>query len=216
MQSPLPQQVPARVLALDVSSKTGWAYLENGRLVDHGTEFPNKKTGDFGAYPMNYVRLAEHLTDLVAQRVLDRFAPSGSGVHVVIEETNASKQNYSQKILEYLHFCLNKRLHDYGLPVAYVRSGEWRRAVGAIQNTEERKLNAKIRHIKQKTGSKLAKIDGKVVGRRTRKHYALRAVQEMFGIHLPRKAEDAADAICLGVAYLKGVPLCDGTARGRE
>jgi hypothetical protein len=214
MQSPLPQQVPARVLALDVSTKTGWATFIDGRLADYGTEFPDKKVGDFGSYPMNYVRLAEHLVDSLAKKVLERFAAPGT--EVVIEETNASRQNYSQKILEYLHFCLNRRLHGYGLKVSYVRTGEWRRAIGATQNAEERKLNAKIRRIKQKTGSKLAKIEGKVVGRRTQKHYALRAVNELFGIELPRKMEDAGEAILLGAAYLKGVPLCDGTARSKK
>jgi hypothetical protein len=53
-----------------------------------------------------------------------------------------------------------------------------------------------------------------VVGKRTKKHYALRAFKQHFGIELPRKMEDACDAALVGLAYAKGAPICDGTVNG--
>ena len=53
-----------------------------------------------------------------------------------------------------------------------------------------------------------------MVGKKGRKHVAIRRVAELFGIELLRKEEDAADALLLGLAYIKGAPRCDGTVHG--
>lgn len=209
-----------KLLCLDISTKTGFAVFDDEKPVLWGTVFPDKTALDFGAYPENYVRWAEYLANrLFSVLSLDHQVYLGledgsPRYEVVIEETNASKQNYSQKILEYLHFCIVKRLASAGCQVKYVRTGEWRKATASRLSKEEKALNAKIARIKKQTGSKLAKIDGKVVGRKGRKHVALRRVEELLGIPLMRKDEDAADALLLGLGYLRGAPACDGTTKG--
>ncbi len=197
-----------KILALDISTKPGWAFFVDGELNSYGTIFAEKHTPDFGEYPWNYLGLAEHVAREVYSKVTE-FGPE----HVVIEESTAGKLNYSQKILEFLHYCILKSLQGL-VPVSYVRDGVWKRIVGAVQNNEEKKLNARIRKIKKETGSKLAKIDGKVVGKRTRKHYAIRAFSEHFGIQLRRMDEDACDAALLGLAFIKGAPVCNGRPDG--
>jgi hypothetical protein len=137
-----------------------------------------------------------------------------TGFEVIIEETNSSKQNYSQKILEFLHYCIIESLYDLGLNPKYIRTGEWRKYTDSKMSKEEKLLNAKIAKIKKQTGKKLAKIDGKVVGKKGRKHVALRRTEELLGIELMRKDEDAADALLLGLGYIKGAPVCDGTTSG--
>jgi hypothetical protein len=204
-----------KVLALDISTKTGWAVFEDGKPTSWGTLFPDKEAKEFGQYPFNYVSWAEYLADRLFDEII---TPNGvTNTVIVIEETNASKQNYSQKILEYLHFCVVRKLRalvrDHS-NVIYLRTGEWRKATEAKMSKEEKALNAKIARIKKKTGKKLAKIDGKVVGKKGRKHVALRVVQETFGIELKRKDEDAADALLLGLGFIKGAPACDGTTNG--
>lgn len=206
------------LIALDVSTKTGWAVYKNGELIEYGTLFPDKTHNDFGSYPINYLLLCRYLSkqlmllfESLVQKHSDNFSQE---VVVVIEETNASKQNYSQKKLEYLHYLVNSELLVRGITAKYIRDGEWKRLTGARQNADEKRLNAKIRSIKKKTGAKLAKIDGKVVGKKGKKDYAIRAVKEIFGIGLMRKQEDTADAILLGLGYLRGAPHCDGTPDG--
>lgn len=213
------QSGPKYILAIDLSSKSGWATFCDGLPTKWGTLFPDKTVSDFGLYPMNYVLCAEHHIQRLYDQVIypfllevaeDRWAP----VEVVIEETNASRSAYSQKQLEFLHFCLIKKLAECNIAPKYVRTGVWRSLVNARQSNEEKRLNAKIARIKKQTGKKLAKIDGKVVGKKGRKHVALRVVNEIFGIDLPRKMEDAADAILLGMGFLRGAPACDGTVHG--
>jgi hypothetical protein len=205
-----------KVLALDISTKTGWAIFEDGKPVSWGTLFPDKELKDFGSYPASYVKWARHLTNRLCSEIVYPFRSANAQEEfaVVIEETNASRQNYSQKILEYLHFCICEYFDKCEIVPIYVRTGEWRRATESKMSKEEKALNAKIARIKKKTGKKLAKIDGKVVGKKGRKHVALRVVHEIFGIELKRKEEDAADALLLGLGYLRGAPHCDGSVNG--
>lgn len=202
-----------RVLALDVSSKTGFATYDEGRPVEWGTLFPDKTTKDFGEYPANFVEWAIYTVDRLMTEVVQKYWTSETTI--VIEETNGNSKNcYSQKSLEYLHFWLNKRLKEIGAKVVYVRSGEWRKFVEAKLSKEEKSLNAKISRIKMQTGKKLAKIDGKVVGRKGRKHVAIRRVEEEFGIELARKQEDVGDALLLGLGFIRGAPTCNGLVTG--
>lgn len=205
-----------KVLALDVSTKIGWALFQDDKPLSWGTLFPDKTVRDFGSYPINFVRLAEYLVARLMEEVIGpRLNNFGPRLEIVIEETNASsKQNYSQKLLEFLHFCIVNSLDQHGITPKYIRTGEWRKHTESKMTKEEKALNAKIARIKKQTGKKLAKIDGKVVGKKGRKHVALRRVQDIFGIELKRKDEDAADALLLGLGYIKGAPCCDGTVQG--
>ena len=202
-----------KLLALDLSTKTGWAVFEDGKPTVWGTLFPDKTVKDFGEYPFNYPLCAEYLIQRLFDEVI--FVHAQIGTTIVIEETNASRQNYSQKLLEFLHYALCRKFAAMGkFEVRYIRTGEWRKKVNGNLSKEEKLLNGKISRIKKKTGKKLAKIDGKVVGKKTRKHSALRVCLDEFQIELKKKDEDAADALCLGLGYLRGAPACDGTIKG--
>jgi hypothetical protein len=120
------------------------------------------------------------------------------------------------------------------IEINYIRTGVWRSKVGAVQTKEERNYNAKISRQKKKKKETFIKenpgvekvpnfrakldVDGsgkaKVVRRLDEKDYALRVVRERFGLELTYEQNDTADAICLGLAFIEGVPLCDGTTTG--
>lgn len=205
-----------KLVALDISTNTGFAVYVDGKLVGSGTLWPDSHESDFGTYPNNYVDFTRCLAGKIFKEVLSPVlqANPGGDIRVVIEETTASQNNYAQKKLEFLHFQVLEICARYRFPVVYIRDGVWKRIVGATQNKEERNLNAKIARIKKKTGAKLAKIDGKVVGKKNRKDYAIRAANEIFGKSLKKNDSNEADAILLGYAYLKGAPACDGTTLG--
>lgn len=204
------------VLALDLSTKSGWAYFEDGKLIKYGTVFSERKASDFGDYPYSYILFADHVYEMLLDELGKITFHTENKNEIVIEETTSSKNNYSQKILEYIHykvvghFYLLKR----DLPIKYVRTGVWRRTVGATQTKEERNYNAKIARQKRSTGKRLAKIDGKVVRKLNRKDSALRVFKKEFGIELTYKDNDACDAALLGLAYLRGASVCDGTING--
>jgi hypothetical protein len=206
------------IIAIDLSSHTGWAMFVGGECRAAGTFEVEKKVSDFGPYPGNYIKFADQYVAELVDHLMK--VGGGLGLHlqsvdaVVLEETTASKSNYSQKLLEYLHYALLKRLLLWDRPIAYVRTGVWRAVVGAHQTKEERNLNAKIARLKKKTGAKLAKIDGKVVGKKDRKDYAIRVARDIFGKDFKKKDNNEVDARLLGYAFIKGAPICDGTADG--
>jgi hypothetical protein len=205
------------IVSLDISTKPGWAYfrIKDGEIqhLKFDTIFPKKTVKDYGHYPFNYVNYVHDVAISVVTEV-SLIQVNHPEVEVVIEETTKGKNNYSQKMLEFLHYSVLVGLQTKHIPVVYVRTGIWRGKVGANLTVEEKRLNAKIRRIKKKTGKRLAKIDGKVAGLVTKKHAALRCFKEHFGYELPLNMNDACDAVLVGLAYIKGVPVCDGTLTG--
>lgn len=202
-------------IAIDLSEKPGIAVYAETKLVRYVTLFPERKKSDMGPYPLNYLTMAQDIVDRIWGEIQDLPRP----VRVVLEETTASSQNYSQKILEFAHHALNVRLAAEGIAVAYIRDGVWKRLVGALQNKAERSHNSRLSNYKKKHNKVVGKLkdkDGKLKRARKldSKDYAIRAVQDHFQITLERADEDHADAILIGLAYLMGAPLCDGTTDG--
>jgi hypothetical protein len=207
-----------KILALDLSTKPGYAVYEYGKLGSFGTLFADKKAKDFGEYPFSFFELAKYTVQKIYDKLIEEHWPNV----IVVEETTCGKNSLSQKTLEFIHCELLRLVSEMNdrlakpIEVKYIRTGIWRAAVGCKQSAEEKKLNKEILKIKKKTGKKLAKIEGKVVGKITRKHVALRIFQEQFNIALPVKMEDAADAALVGLAFLKGAETCDGTNKTKR
>ena len=130
------------ILALDMSTKTGWAVIEveNGdfTLVDCGTL--TKESEPKGEYPINYLEWSRkcftHIYDLF--RLFD---PD----EIVVEETaKGSKNNMSQKIVEFVHYELalhleDSKKHGKNYKPTYYLTEEWRRMCGCKMNNEEKK-----------------------------------------------------------------------------
>lgn len=209
-----------RVLALDLSSRTGWALYDDGKLTKFGVieSDGNALTSSGVRYPWSL------LTNILQMRenirlLLEETHPNC----VVIEETNLGKQRYSQKYLEWLHFavvayldvlCKEDELHHQ--KVYYISTSSWRRTLGLTLSKADVKNNRKVRKIK--TDSVLSAGVKKQLlkelgarGKVTQKHLSCRYVKETHGITLKVSTEnDIADAICLGDAYLRGAAVCSG------
>jgi Holliday junction resolvasome RuvABC endonuclease subunit len=191
-----------KVLSLDISTKTGFALIhiegESISLVEYGLL---KSAGKPEAlYPEDYLQWAKENASLVTKKI-EEVDPD----IVVIEETaKGSKNNFSQKILEWTHYLVADFLIEQQYDSKYFMTGEWRVLVEARMTKDEQKRNAKRLRIKQKTGSKIAKDEvGKIVGRVTKKHVNVRVANERFGLQLKIKDNDVADAILLGAAYFE-------------
>ena len=109
------------VLALDLSSKPGWAIFKDGKLVDSGTLFPDKSVRDFGLYPQSYYQFAHHVCNDIDELIYKIQSKYGQIEHFIIEETVSSRNNLSQKILEYIH-CLFIGSH-FKSSIKYIRTG---------------------------------------------------------------------------------------------
>lgn len=199
-----------RILSLDMSTKTGFALLvsdDSGCYPEEYGQFPNTPE-PIGEYPGNYVLWSGILFAQVLDLV-DRLHPD----HLVIEETASGSRNaYSQKILEFLHFRVAKMIMESNIPCTYVLTEQWRREVGCVMNLEEKNKNKLVRDYKKKTEKKTGtktKVaydsNGKRIGLVTRKHVNVRIANEVFGTFFKKPLimaqEDLADSLLIGYSY---------------
>lgn len=201
-----------KVLGLDISTSAGWASHEDARPVVFGYHELDKTIHEFGSYPWNYLYASEAMAKFLFDKVLE-YDPDV----VVVEETNLGKSRYAQKILEFTHRALLSKLDDWRMKgdrkVIYLSSSSWRQALGLVMSKEDKKNNAKLSKAKKLSAEHGLKLDKKSLGIRgkvNKKHLALRYVNETYKLTLKVKDNDAADAICLTAAFLKGANPCDG------
>lgn len=195
--------IEERILALDVSTKTGWALLVSGKTLSLETygQIPQIHEPE-GAYPENYVDWATEIYLKIVD-LIDNLAPDV----LVIEETAAGSKNvFSQKILEWIHFLVAKFIKETRIRVIYFLTEQWRREVGCKMTKEESKHNKAVVAYKKANKAKVAYDEqGKRIGKLTRKHINIRRANEVFGEFflepLRKKDEDLADATLLGLAY---------------
>lgn len=137
-----------RVLGLDLSTKTGWAVLEDKALVSYGLINVELKSIPF-AYPMNLFTAAKMIGNDVIGLVGKWWKP---GTMIVIEDTNIgpSSQRYAQKCLEFIHCMVLHRLADFQLKPIYVNSFEWRKLTGVVMSTDHKVNNKAILENKEK------------------------------------------------------------------
>ena len=200
-------------MCLDLSSSsTGYVVMQEGdppHLLGHGTVEPFKSAVSLRKagikYPWTYVDCIDDLVTTI-DTVVRTNLPLDA---IVVEETNKGRNRYSQKLLEFLHHEVLKRLRPLGIPIHYVSTSTWRSTLGIGLSKDDKRNNAKVSEAKRKGVSK--KSLG-VKGRIGKKHVAIRYVNEVYPhLDLKMKDNDVADAIALGLAFVKGARTCDGT-----
>lgn len=193
------------ILSLDISTKTGWsvADIKDGQyfLMCAGTL--QKREIPHDEYPKNYLDWAIDCASDI-EELINSHKPD----ILVIEETSkGSKNNFSQKILEFIHCFMAMYITKHKFPTHYYRTEEWRRICDCTMTKEEKKHNAKRSRKKTKlkknneNTSIIKDKDGKRLGKITKKHVNIRRANELFNLELKLKDEDRADAILLGYAY---------------
>jgi hypothetical protein len=197
--------IEERILALDLSSKTGYASLVSSDdglvLEDYGT-VPQIHVPTDSSYPSSYVNWAYKIFEKISE-LIDRFAPDV----LVIEETcGGSKNAFSQKILEYSHFLLARFIRDTGIRSIYIMTGQWRSELTCRLSKEEKEHNKEVRNYKKRNKTSIAyNKDGKRTGQIGKKHVSIRVASDIFKgqlrAPLKRKDEDQAEAALLGACY---------------
>ncbi len=201
-----------KLLALDISTSSGWAYFEDKVLVEYGPAALDHTVREYGSYPWNFIQATKDMAERLME-IVYRFKPDV----IVIEETNMGRQRYSQKVLEMIHgFFLSMLSHASAIKanVIYVSSSTWRKAIGMEMSSADRRNNSALSRAKSKAKSKGEALDKAKLGIRgkvTKKHLAVRYVNETYNLQLKIGQNDQADAIALGTGYLLGAAPCDGT-----
>lgn len=207
------------VLAVDLStSRTGLALFslqecvrDDWKLSTFDAIEHEDVIAAYGAYPFSYLTALSLMADKVAARAAQLHPDT-----IVIEETNGSKNRYTQKALEMLHCIFLQGLQRAGYTsanVKYISTGTWRRAVGIELTKDQKRQNARLSKAKRAAkmrGEKLDKAALGIKGKVNKKHIAVAWANEHFGLSLKQKDNDIADAICIGVAFTRGAAVCDG------
>lgn len=203
-----------KILTLDISSKTGWAVLvgepgpdakpeiiAKGRTTLQDLGFVNVAAA--GDYPWSFITVAHMIAEAV-----DRFYREHQPDVIVIEDTSESRNRYAQKLLEFIHCIVLQKFAGLRRDlIVYVPVGYWRSALELRLSKDDKKNNAAISKAKKEG---VAKKDLGLKGKVTKKHLALRFVDLHYGLKLKVKDNDIADAICLGVGYLRGARISEG------
>lgn len=178
-----------KVIGLDLSTKSGFAVCEinNGvvSIIKSGTFFRGKdEEGTMDNYPKSMMQVAEK----AARQVVDLVLSENPDV-VVIEETNLGRNRFSQKTLEWIHYCVLSGVIGKH-KIEYISTSEWRKILDIKMSKEDKAHNKNIKE----TGAR---------GKLSQKHLAIRFVNGYFGLELKPKNEDEADALCLVLAFSK-------------
>jgi hypothetical protein len=190
-----------KVLSLDISSKTGWAISEIDevanifKLLETGTLTKESKPDI--KYPEDYVVWAQNCFSAILG-LINKYNPD---VLVIEETSKGSKNNFSQKILEFIHYLVAVHIQMTKIKAHYFMTGEWRRICGCLLTNEEKKRNKEVSK-QHSNGVKVVKnAEGKRIGKIGKKHINIRRCNEIFNLGLIRKDEDRADAILLNYSY---------------
>lgn len=179
-----------KILALDISSKTGWAIFDNNKLVEYGlirvelinfnvNNDPNKQP----EYPYNLLKAADEMAAHLGN-LIDIHNPD----EIVIENTVKGRNRHTQRLLEWLHKSMLEQLISHKRTFTYLDPSEWRGILEIRMSKEDKKNNALVNK-------------GKKRGKITKKHLSVRFANTTFGLKLKIKDNDMADAIALGLAF---------------
>jgi hypothetical protein len=140
-----------RVLALDLSTHTGYALFEGEKgtkpkLLQHGTVDYDKKLFDLGPYPHAYWKSSQRMAALIHFQVSHADVPVDV---IVIEEINGGRDRYVQKWLENIHTAVLQHFNGFWpkTNIVYLNSDGatgWRPNLGLRLTKDQKKANAKL------------------------------------------------------------------------
>ena len=194
------------VLALDISTKTGWALFKDKHLlvkygqeevtvVDYNFRIDKKSHPEKSPlYPKNFVDSSNEMADKIFA-LIKELKPD----IIVIENTTKSKNRHSQRWLEWCHKTIIEKLIENKRVFQYIDVSEWRSRLNIKLSKEDKKNNIKVNKAK-KLGK--SKKEMNVKGKIKSKHISVRYCNQQYNLNFKLKDNNIADAICVGSAYL--------------
>lgn len=165
-------------LGLDLSTKTGYAVLRDGKLETYGKIYAKESDQPIPEYAM--IERAKSVAAEVV-KIVHEWSPS----LICIEQTNLGRSRTTQKGLEFIHYAVLDSLSwDFRDKVVYADTSAWRNALKIALTKDQRRHNKAVNARKAR-------------GRITPKHLAVAYVNQKYGLKLKLKDNDEADAICL-------------------
>jgi Holliday junction resolvasome RuvABC endonuclease subunit len=170
-----------KILGLDISTKTGYAVIQDGVLI---------KCGLKQVPPLDIVNLAEDFSILHRAKsmadLIELIVTEHRPDQILIEQTNLGRNRTDQKKLEFIHCMVLDKLTDLGVAhvVSYVDTSQWRSLLQIKLSKEQRAHNKAVK-------------GGEARGKVTPKHLAVAWANDKYKLTLLKKDHDIADAIAL-------------------
>lgn len=210
-----------KILGLDISTRTGWAFFEDAQLVSFGLIEKTKPSfDDYGEYPQNFILVALDVVDKILAKI-EELKPD----EIVIEEINKPGRfgsRFSQKILDFLHCLLILKLS--GHKVYYINTSDWRKKLNLSVLETKKKAKPFLKELarlkkefesapkKEKANLKIqldslkAELKSKCIHAKIdKKSISVAHCNLTYNLSLKKGDNDPADAICQVEAYIKGV-----------
>ncbi len=170
-----------KVLGLDLSTKSGYAVIEDGELKEHGLAKARVLEPLDTLEDYNQISKADSVAEQLKAVIL-AVKPD----FIYIEQTNGGRFRTSQKQLEFIHYSVLAMIKkEYAASaVRYVDTSRWRTVLNIRLSKDQRKHNKLVK-------SKSAR------GKITPKHLAVKWANESFKMELKLKDNDIADAIAV-------------------
>lgn len=199
-------------LALDPSSRTGYAIFENHKILEYGLIEKEIKNFKFDVsnytqlapdYPMNFIEatscMAKEIMNIIKKHDVE---------YVVLEHSESSMHRFSQKYLEWLHQALCLSFYKNKIKFQYLLNSDWRKATKCYLKDwpEYDKHNKEVRKLKKSaiptaSGSKVAKKDGKIVTIIDHKKLSMLVASKYIGKTIDN--DNTSDAILCGLAAIR-------------
>jgi Holliday junction resolvasome RuvABC endonuclease subunit len=187
-----------KILGLDLSTHSGYAIIEGGRLSNYGIIEKKPKQTIYDGAPQEYffIYQGHYIADQI-----DQLITSEKPNFIYIEQTNQGRNRTTQKELEFIHCIVLEHLAkivDDPSVIRFVNTSTWRPQLGIRLNKTQKKHNKT-----RKSSSNASIITGdygvtmSVRGRITVKHLSVLYANGKYNLSLKLKDNDIADAICI-------------------
>ena len=166
-------------MGLDISTKTGYAVLEDGVLTKYGL-LKAEDSDEYTLNDLNYLVRAELMANKIAFLIL-----AENPDFIYVEQTNQGRFK-SQKLLEFIHCLFLKFVVHKSITTTtfYVDTSKWRSTL-QIRLTKDQKKHNKL-------------VKGKLArGKITPKHLVVTWANETYSQTFKKKDHDICDAIAL-------------------
>lgn len=157
--------------------------LLNTKIVNFNVQAEPNKVPE---YPYNLVDAANDIAIKVSELAKD----IGPDI-IVIENTVKGRNRHTQRILEFIHFCVLTILRGKW-EIVYMDPSQWRKNIALRLSNDDKENNKEV-----SKGLKRGKI--------TKKHLSVRHVNDNYKLKLKLKDNDIADSICLVEGYINQV-----------
>lgn len=219
------------VVALDLSTKTGWALLNDKGMPTSFGLITKGLDWKISEYPENFILISEEIAEQVASKVEELLPEISNVVIECVNKPGRFGSRFSQQVLDFIHFCVIKKLLKMPVKIHYVNTSDWRKTLklsvaetkkaakpilkefntlkkafeAEPDRTKKKELGVKLKDFKELLKKRC--IHGSI----DKKSISVAYCNATWSLDLKKGDNDIADAMCQARAWQLGCPVIDNS-----